>query len=161
MTKAELDDFKPGRGLPSCVLEVRPLCENFPQLLHRVILNGIKSPHHKVILSYMPSRGKRYSQCIIMAFSILFMMYTDFPGGASVQQPQSPPIGQTPVAVYSQPLTFSKDMSNEQLAQWLRNHPSLSGVDYEEDISKLIGIMFMYIHVLVLALLHHDHDVFV
>ena len=93
--------------------------------------------------------------------NLLFMMYTDCPGGASVQQPQSPPIGQTPVAVYSQPLTFSKDMSNEQLAQWLRSHPSLSGVDYEEDISKLIGIMFMYIHALVLASLHHNHDVFI
>ena len=30
-------------------------------------------------------------------------------------------------------------MNNEQLAQWLRNHPSLSGTDYEEDISKLRG----------------------
>ena len=88
-------------------------------------------------------------------------MHIDYPSGASVQQPQSPPTVQTPMGVYSQPLTFSKDMSNEQLAQWLRSHPSLSGVDYEEDISKLIGIMFMYIHALVLASLHHDHDVFV
>ena len=68
-------------------------------------------------------------------------MHTDYPSGASVQQPQSPPTVQTPVDVYSQPLKFSKDMSNEQLAQWLRNHPSLSEVDYEEDISKLIGII--------------------
>ena len=37
--------------------------------------------------------------------------------------------------------TFSKDMSNEQLALWLRNHPSLSGTDYEEDISKLRGTL--------------------
>ena len=73
-------------------------------------------------------------------------MHTDFPSGAGVQQPQSPPTVQTPVDIYSQPLTFSKDMSNEQLAQWLRNHPCLSGVDYEEDISKLIGIMFMYMY---------------
>ena len=51
---------------------------------------------------------------------------------------------QADVHVCSQPLPFSKDMSSEQLAQWLRNHPSLSGADYEEDISKLIGIMFMY-----------------
>ena len=48
--------------------------------------------------------------------------------------------------VRSQILPFSKDMSSEQLAQWLRNHPSLSGADYEEDISKLIGIMFMYMY---------------
>ena len=54
MTKAALDDFKPGRGLPSCVLEARPLCEDFPQLLHQVILNGVKPPHHETILSYMP-----------------------------------------------------------------------------------------------------------
>ena len=89
-------------------------------------------------------------------------MHIDYPCDASMQQPQSPPIVQTPVDVYSQTLTFSKNMSNEQLAQWLRNHPSLSGVNYEEDISKLIGIMFTYIiHVLVLPLLHHDHDVLI
>jgi hypothetical protein len=59
--------------------------------------------------------------------------------GASVQQPQSPPTVQTRVDVRSQPLTFSKDMSNEQLALWLRSHPSLRGTNYEEDMSKLIG----------------------
>ena len=32
-------------------------------------------------------------------------------------------------------------MSNEQLALWLRNHPSLSGTNYEEDISKLRGTL--------------------
>ena len=88
-------------------------------------------------------------------------MHTDYSSGASVQQPQSPPTVQTPVDVGLQPLTFSKDMSSDQLAQWLRNHPSLSGADYEEDISKLIGIMFTYIYILVLALLHHDRDIFV
>ena len=74
------------------------------------------------------------------------MMHTDYPSGASVQQPQSPPTVQTPMDVDSQPLIFSKDMSNEQLAQWLRSHPSMSGIDYEEDISKLIGIIFMYMY---------------
>ena len=69
-------------------------------------------------------------------------MHTDCPSGASVQQPQSPPTVQTPVEVSSQSLTFSKDMSNEQLALWLRNHPSLSGTNYEEDISKLRGIHY-------------------
>jgi hypothetical protein len=59
--------------------------------------------------------------------------------GASIEQPQSPPTVQTPMNVRSQLLTFSKDMNNEQLALWLRNHPSLSGTDYEEDISKLRG----------------------
>ena len=67
-------------------------------------------------------------------------MHTDYPSGASVQQPQSPPTVQTPVDIHSQSSTFSKDMSNEQLALWLRNHPSLSGANYEEDISKLRGI---------------------
>ena len=67
--------------------------------------------------------------------------WKDYPSGASVQQPQSPPTTvQMPVDVRSQSLTFSEDMSSEQLALWLRNHPSLSGADYEEDISKLIGI---------------------
>ena len=49
-------------------------------------------------------------------------------------------IVQTPVDVHTS-LTFSKDMSNEQLALWLRNHPSLSGTNYEEDISKLRGTL--------------------
>jgi hypothetical protein len=66
----------------------------------------------------------------------MFVMPTDYPSGASVQQPQSSPTVQTPVDVCSQ---SPKDMSNEQLALWLRNHPSLSGADYEEDIRKLIG----------------------
>ena len=57
----------------------------------------------------------------------------------SVQQPQSSPTFQMQVDAYSQPLTFSKHMGNEQLALWLRNHPSLSGTNYEEDIRKLIG----------------------
>ena len=61
--------------------------------------------------------------------------------GANMQQPQSPPILQTQVDVHSQLLPFCKDMSNEQLALWLRNHPSLSGINYEEDISKLKGML--------------------
>ena len=142
MTKAELDDFKPGRGLPSCVLEARPLSEDFPQLLHQVILNGIKSPHHKIILSYMPSRGKTYNDRIyyygIIIF--LFVMHIDYPSSSSVQQPQSSHTFQPRLDVCSKPPTFSKDMNNEQLAQWLRNHPSLTGTDYEQDISKLSGL---------------------
>ena len=66
---------------------------------------------------------------------------TDYPIGASVKHPQSPPTVQTPVDVWSQSSTFSKDMSNEQLALWLRNHPSLSEGEYEEDISKLRGTL--------------------
>ena len=58
--------------------------------------------------------------------------------GTDVQQLQSPPILQN---VCSKLLPFCKDMSNEQLALWLRNHPSLSGTNYEEDISKLRGML--------------------
>ena len=63
--------------------------------------------------------------------------------GASVQQPQSPPTARTPALAQVDLLTFefSKCMSSEQLAQWLRNHPRLSGTDYEEDISKLRGTL--------------------
>ena len=64
--------------------------------------------------------------------------------GASVQQPQSPPTtARTPALEQVDLLMFefSKCMSNEQLALWLRNHPSLSGTDYEEDISKLRGTL--------------------
>ena len=64
-------------------------------------------------------------------------MFTGYPSGVSVQQPQSPPIVQTRVDVR---LQSPKDMSSEQLALWLRKHPSLSGAEYEEDISKLKGI---------------------
>ena len=64
MTKAELNDFKPGRGIPSCVLEARPLCEDFPQLVHQIILKGIKPPHHKVILSYLPPKINRGIQSL-------------------------------------------------------------------------------------------------
>ena len=67
---------------------------------------------------------------------MLFLMHTDYPSGASVQQPQSSPTVQTRADMRSQ---SPKDMNNEQLAQWLRNHPSLTGADYEEDIRKLIG----------------------
>ena len=56
VTKAELDVFKLGRGIPNCVLEARPLCEQFPQLLFDVTLNGIKPPYNELTLSYMPSR---------------------------------------------------------------------------------------------------------
>ena len=66
-------------------------------------------------------------------------MLTDYPSGASVQQPQSPPTVQMQVDVHSQSITFSEDMSTEQLALWLRNHPSLSEAEYKEDISKLRG----------------------
>ena len=71
--KGALDDFEPGRGIPKCVLKARPLCEDFPELLHQVILNGIKPPHHKILLSYMPLRNDRGtgSQSIMMAIILL------------------------------------------------------------------------------------------
>ena len=78
---------------------------------------------------------------IKMALLDLYVMHTDYPRGSSVQQLQSPHTFQPRLDVRSQPLTFSKDMSNEQLALWLRNHPSLSETDYEKDISKLIGTL--------------------
>ena len=54
--------------------------------------------------------------------------------------------------VRSQPLRFSKDVNNEQLAQWLRNHSSLTGIDYEEDISKLSGTCCNLITMLVITI---------
>jgi hypothetical protein len=66
----------------------------------------------------------------------MFVFDADYPSGASVQQPQSPPTVQTPGDVYSQ---SPKDMSSDQLALWLRNHPSLRETDCEEDIQKLRG----------------------
>ena len=63
--------------------------------------------------------------------------------GASVQQPQSPPTVRMPTLEQVDLLMFkfSKCMNNEQLAQWLRNHPRLRGTNYEDDISKLRGTL--------------------
>ena len=74
-----------------------------------------------------------------MTLLIIIFMHTDYPSGASVQQPQSPPTVQMPVDVSPRQLAFSEDMSCEQLSLWLRNHRSLIGADYEEDMSKLRG----------------------
>ena len=71
---------------------------------------------------------------------LMITLWTDYPSGASVQQPQSPPTVLIPEDVHLQSLTFSENMSCEQLALWLRNNPSLSEAEYEEDISKLRGI---------------------
>jgi hypothetical protein len=61
LTKAELDDFELGRAIPNCVLEARPLCEEFPELLHEITLIGVKSPYNEVTLrlydSVPPRRG--------------------------------------------------------------------------------------------------------
>ena len=142
MTKTELDDFKIGRGIPNCVIEACPLCDDSPQLLHQIILNGIKPPHHKLVLSYMPSRIKGniffVNGCmkqIIHTINCLINAHTDH--SSDVVQPQTPAAVQPQVDVGPQPLTFSKDMSNEQLALWLSNHPNLTGTDYQEDITKL------------------------
>ena len=69
--------------------------------------------------------------------SLALLMHTDHSSDA-VQQPQPRAVAVQPqVDVHSQPLTFSENMSNEQLAQWLSNHPKLVGTDYREDIAKL------------------------
>ena len=39
-----------------------------------------------------------------------------------------------------QSLEFSNDMSYEQLAVWLTNHPQFMGAGYQQDISKLKGM---------------------
>ena len=81
--------------------------------------------------------------------------------GSSQYQPHATPTPeiQTRVqesshrAVASQPqkvqnqatdLTFSKDMSNEQLALWLTHHPNLIATDFSEDIDKLKGTNFFF-----------------
>ena len=63
-------------------------------------------------------------------------VHIDYSSSAGVQQPQSPPTVQPQVP---QLLMFSKDMSDKQLSKWLKNHPSLTGTNYEEDITKLRG----------------------
>ena len=67
---------------------------------------------------------------------IYVIVHTDGSSSASMRQPQIPP---TVALQVLHPLVFSKDMNSKELAEWLRNHPSLTGTDYEEDISKLRG----------------------
>ena len=67
-------------------------------------------------------------------------MHTDPTGtGGGVQQPQASATVQPQLDVCPQVLTFSTDMSYEQLAVWLTNHSQLVGVGYQQDISKLKG----------------------
>ena len=58
-----------------------------------------------------------------------------------LQQTQTLAIAQPRGDVCSQqlPLTFSKDLNNEQVAQWLSMHPNFAGAGYQEDILKLRG----------------------
>ena len=50
MTKAELDDFQTGRGIPSCMLDTRSVDEATPQLLHEITLSGVEPPHNELTL---------------------------------------------------------------------------------------------------------------
>ena len=79
-------------------------------------------------------------QCTVV-IEYIPLLQTDHSSDANthVQQRQTTPRVQSQVDVPSRSSTFSKDMSNEQLAVWLRNHPSLTGTNYEEDIRKLRG----------------------
>ena len=66
VTRAELDDFKLGRAIPSCILEARPLREDCNYLLHEITLTGVKPPYNEltlrlydsVPLNFSPKRGK-------------------------------------------------------------------------------------------------------
>ena len=62
VTKAELDDFKTGLGIPNCVLEAHPLVEPVPRLLHEITMNGVKPPYDKLTLRLpiMPSTKGTY-----------------------------------------------------------------------------------------------------
>ena len=57
-------------------------------------------------------------------------MHIDYSSGTSAQQPQR--------------LTFSEDMSSEELILWLPGHPKLAGTDYQRDIYKLKGMSVYY-----------------
>ena len=56
-----------------------------------------------------------------------------------IQQPQALSTDQPKLDVSPQSQPFSKDMSYEQLAVWLTNHPLFVGADYQQDICKLKG----------------------
>ena len=130
--------------MTASVLEAHPLCEDFPQLLYQITLNGIKPPHHKVVLSYMPSITNNsivYAKQIMQPCHYAILIYTDHSSDASVQQPQASPGVLSPVHVHPQPLAFSTDMNYKQLAVWLTNHPQFVRADCQEDINKLNGIL--------------------
>ena len=57
-----------------------------------------------------------------------------------VPHPQALSSDQPELDVPPQPLEFSKDMSYEQLAVWLTNHPQFMGADYQQDIGKMKGM---------------------
>ena len=77
-----------------------------------------------------------------------------------MQRPRAPA---SQVDVPLPPLEFSKDMSYEQLAVWLTNHPQFVGADYQQDISKLKGthteIAIIIVQVLVVLYRYHDCDI--
>ena len=56
MTKAELDEFKIGVGIPYCEIEARPLgpCKDYP----RITLSGVKPPYNELTLRLPSRRGK-------------------------------------------------------------------------------------------------------
>ena len=53
-----------------------------------------------------------------------------------------------------QPLEFLKDMSDEQLAVWLTNHPQFVGADHQQDISILKGMYANSIIVIVIVTIY-------
>ena len=62
----------------------------------------------------------------------------------SAQHPQPILTDQPTVIVQPQLQAFSKDMSYEQLAVWLSNHPQFVGADYQLDIRILKGTYLIY-----------------
>lgn len=56
----------------------------------------------------------------------------------AIQQPQASATARPQVDVHPQPPMFSEDMSYDQVAAWLTNHPQLVG-GYQRDIRKLRG----------------------
>ena len=69
----------------------------------------------------------------------------------TLQQPQASTTVQSQLDVRPPSLAFSEDMGYEELAVWLTNHPQFVGVDCQQDINVLKGIIAcatrLYIHV--------------
>ena len=73
VTRAEIDDFKLGKAIPSCILEARPLHKDFNQLLHQITLTGVKPPFNELTLSIydsMPSRRGKFNHLHIANYVI-------------------------------------------------------------------------------------------
>ena len=82
VSKKQVDNFKPGRRIPSCQLRAEistKYRESIPTLFHRVKLQGAKDPCNEIniildtksaVSSRSPSRGTVFNICSDIVYSL-------------------------------------------------------------------------------------------